>query len=53
MIPGVEQGMNGMKEGGIRRLTIPPSLAYGAQQTGNIPANSWIVFDCQLVTVAD
>lgn len=53
VIPGVEQGMNGMREGGIRRLTIPPTLAYGSQGSGSIPGNSWIVFDCQLVTVAD
>jgi FKBP-type peptidyl-prolyl cis-trans isomerase FkpA len=53
VIPGVEQGMAGMKAGGVRRLTIPPSLAYGATGSGAIQPNAWIVFDCQLVGVAD
>ena len=44
-----------MLVGGIRRLTIPPSLAYGAAGNPNagIVANEWIVFDVQLVAVAD
>jgi FKBP-type peptidyl-prolyl cis-trans isomerase FkpA len=54
VIPGFEQGTASMLVGGIRRITIPPSLAYGA--TGNPPlvrANEWIVFDVQLLAVAD
>lgn len=55
VIPGFEQGLMGMRVGGQRRLTIPPALGYGA--TGNtsigIPPNGWIVFDVQLVSVAD
>jgi FKBP-type peptidyl-prolyl cis-trans isomerase FkpA len=54
VIPGFEQGTNGMRVGGVRRITIPPSLAYGA--TGNPPlvrANEWIVFDVQLIGVTD
>ena len=53
-IPGFEQGTAGMLVGGVRRLTIPPSLAYGA--TGSLPLirpNEWIVFDVQLLAVAD
>ena len=44
-----------MLVGGIRRITIPPSLAYGAggNPTAALPGNSWIVFDVQLITVAD
>jgi FKBP-type peptidyl-prolyl cis-trans isomerase FkpA len=53
VIPGFEQGVMGMRVGGQRRLTIPPSLAYGARGQGNIPGNAWIVFDLQLVSVAD
>ena len=54
-IPGFEQGVQGMRVGGQRRLTIPPSLAYGANPPANsgIPPNGWIVFDLQLVSVAD
>jgi FKBP-type peptidyl-prolyl cis-trans isomerase FkpA len=53
VIPGFEQGVMGMRVGGQRRLTIPPSLAYGASGSQSIPPNSWIVFDLQLVNVAD
>ena len=55
VITGFEQGTHGMLVGGIRRLTIPPSLAYGAAGNPNagIVANEWIVFDVQLVAVAD
>ena len=53
VIQGFEQGTHGMLVGGIRRITIPPALAYGAGGSGRIPGNSWIVFDVQLVSVAD
>jgi FKBP-type peptidyl-prolyl cis-trans isomerase len=53
VIPGFEQGTHSMLVGGIRRITIPPSLAYGAGGSGGIPGNAWIVFDVQLVSVAD
>ena len=51
VIPGFEQGIAGMKVGGSRRLIIPPSLGYGANAQGSIPANSVLVFDIQLMTV--
>jgi hypothetical protein len=55
VIPGFDQGVVGMKVGGVRRLTVPPSLAYGASPpTGSgIAANAWIVFDIQLTNVGD
>ena len=52
LIVGWSQGMVGMKEGGRRLLAIPPSLGYGANTVGPIPANSTLVFDVQVVKVA-
>lgn len=50
LIPGWVQGLPGMKVGGIRRLIIPPSLAYGSTGQGSIPPNAWLVFDVELLS---
>ena len=52
VIPGWEQGVEGMKVGGQRLLIIPPELAYGARGAGGvIPPNAKLVFDIELLSV--
>ena len=53
VIRGWTDGVPGMKVGGMRRLIIPSELAYGsARAASNIPPNSDLVFDIELVDIA-
>jgi FKBP-type peptidyl-prolyl cis-trans isomerase FkpA len=51
LIQGLEQGVQGMRPGGQRRMVIPPALGYGSRQPAPVPPNSVLVFLVELVEV--
>lgn len=52
VIEGWDEGLQGMKVGGRRRITIPPEMAYGSQGAGGvIGPDETLIFVCDLVSV--
>ena len=51
VIKGWDEGLLGVKEGTLLKLTIPPALGYGGEAKPKIPANSTLVFEIELLDV--
>jgi peptidylprolyl isomerase len=50
-LKGLDEGVQGMKAGGQRKLTVPPSLGYGAEAVPKVPPNSTLLIDVELLEI--
>jgi len=51
VIAGWDLGLQGIQPGGVRRLVIPPELAYGTVRHGPIPPNATLIFEVEVTDV--
>jgi FKBP-type peptidyl-prolyl cis-trans isomerase FkpA len=53
-VPGLDEGMDGMRAGGVRRIVVPADQGYGLiGRPADVPANSPVVFEIRLLSVRD
>jgi FKBP-type peptidyl-prolyl cis-trans isomerase len=52
VIAGWDEGVPGMREGGLRRLVVPASLAYGSTRRNAVPPDTPLVFEIELLSIA-
>ena len=50
-LKGLDEGVQGMKTGGQRKLTVPPSLGYGSETVSKVPPNSTMLIDVELLEI--
>jgi len=51
VIRGWDEGIIGMKKGGLRKLTVPYQYGYGKYGTGDIPGFATLMFDIELINI--
>jgi FKBP-type peptidyl-prolyl cis-trans isomerase len=53
MAPGVREGLQNVREGGIIKLWVPASLGFGSEEKPGIPADSALLFEFTLHEITD
>ena len=51
VIKGLAEGIMTMKKGGVRKLWVPPQMAFGNRKTGDIPSNSMLIVEVELIGI--